>query len=227
MIKLIGRKIGMTRTYTEDGVMVPVTVIELGPCVVTQVKTDETDGYNAVQIGYDDIKARRSTMQMIGHDGKAGTGPKRVHSEFRTDEPESFELGQSIGCDAFENHAYVDVTGTSKGKGFQGPMKRHNFRGQQASHGVERKHRSAGSIGGHATNLGTGPKIKKGKRMAGQMGNVRHTTRSLQVVRVDAEKGILIVKGPVPGPNRGLVEVKTPTRLYRPKAKRQAEKMKG
>lgn len=228
MAMLFGRKLGMTRYFTEDGMNIPVTVLEVGPCVVTQVKTSETDGYEAVQVGFDDVKPRRSTMPMIGHDAKAGTAPKRVHGEFRTgDGDDAYEAGQSLNVEVFANHAFVDITGTSKGKGFQGPMKRHNFRGQLASHGVERKHRSAGSIGGHATNLGTGPKIKKGKRMAGQMGNKRHTTRSIEVVSIDAEKNLMIVKGAVPGPNRGIIQIQSPSRLYRPKARKQAEKMKG
>ncbi|MEQ8850719.1 MAG: 50S ribosomal protein L3 [Phycisphaerales bacterium] len=229
MALLLGRKLGMTRYFTEDEVNIPVTVIEVGPCVVTQLKTEETDGYAAVQVGYDDIKARRSTMPMIGHDAKAGTAPKRVHCEFRVDESEveSFELGQEMTVETFANHAFVDISGISKGKGFQGPMKRHNFRGQLASHGVERKHRSAGSIGGHATNLGTGPKIKKGKRMAGHMGAERSTARSLQIIKIDAERNLMLVKGPVPGPNRGIIEIRTPSRLYKPKARKQAEAMGG
>ena len=228
MAMLFGRKLGMTRYFTEDGNNIPVTVLEVGPCVVTQVKTTERDGYEAVQIGFDDVKPRRSTMPLIGHDGKAGTGPKRVHGEFRLKDGEDApELGQSLGIDQFAKHAFVDITGTSKGKGFQGVMKRHRFKGQLASHGVERKHRSAGSIGGHATNRGTGPKPKKGKKMAGQMGNERHTMRSLEVISIDPEKNLMIVKGAVPGPNRGIVQVRTPTRLYRPKARKQAEKMKG
>lgn len=226
-LTLLGKKIGMTRWFTEEGKNIPVTVIEVGPCVVTQVKTTETDGYDAVQIGYDDVKPRRSTIPLIAHDGKAGTSPKRVHREFRIDPEtdESFELGQVLTSEALTNHAYVDVTGTSKGKGFQGGMKRHNFRGQEASHGVERKHRSPGSIAGHATNAGTGPKVKKGKRMAGHMGHERQTVRSLDVIKVDTEKNLLIVKGPIPGPARGTIEIRTPSRLYKTKRSKQAEAM--
>ncbi len=219
---LLGRKIGMTRYYTEDGKSLPVTVIEAGPCVVTQVKTTERDGYAAVQIAFADVKPRRSTMPLIGHDAKAGASPKRFHREFRLDsdsEAEAFELGQTLNADVFEGVAYLDITGTSKGKGFQGPMKRHNFKGQLASHGVERKHRSAGSIGGHATDLGTGPKIKKGKRMAGQMGNEQVTARSIDVVSIDTDRNLLLVKGPVPGPNRGLLFVRSAKRLNRQKAR--------
>ncbi|MCA9282541.1 MAG: 50S ribosomal protein L3 [Phycisphaeraceae bacterium] len=226
-LKLLGTKLGMTRVFTDEGVSTPVTVIEVGPCVVTQIKTVAKDGYSAVQIGFDDVKPRRSTMPMIGHDGKAGTGPKRHHVEFRVDEKEAgeFELGQSLTVESFAKHAFVDVSGTSKGKGFQGTMKRHNFKGQPASHGVERKHRSPGSIGGHATNRGTGPKPKKGKRMAGHMGDERVTVRSLGVLRVDAERNLLLVKGSVPGANKSLVEIRTPTRLYKSKGDRQKEAM--
>ena len=218
---LLGRKIGMTRYYNADGVSLPVTVVEAGPCVVTQVKTTATDGYAAIQIAFDDVKARRSTMPIIGHDGKAGTAPKRNHRELRLESDEeaaAFELGQTITVEAFDGVKFVDVVGTSKGKGFQGPMKRHNFKGQIASHGVERKHRSAGSIGGHATNLGTGPKLKKGKRMAGEMGSERVTVRNLDVVAIDPERNLLLVKGPVPGPNRGVLFMRTSKRLNRRKA---------
>lgn len=220
---LLGRKLGMTRVYTDEGVSVPVTVVSVGPCVVTQVKTEDTDGYNAVQIGFEDVKARNSTMPVIGHDAKAQTGPKRAHLEFRVDDPSDYELGQELGVELFEKTAYIDVTGTSKGKGFQGVMKRHNFRGQGASHGTERKHRSPGSITGHGTNLGTGPKIMKGKRMAGHMGAERVTVRSLDVVKVAADKGVVMIKGPVPGANGGLLELRLPTRLRKGKKVRQSD----
>jgi large subunit ribosomal protein L3 len=219
---LLGKKIGMTRYYTEDGVNVPVTVIEAGPCVVTQVKTTETDGYAAVQVGFGDVKPRRSTMPVIGHDAKAGATPKRDHRELRLDSDDdagAYELGQTLDVSVFEGERYVDVIGMSKGKGFQGHMKRHNFRGQLASHGVERKHRSAGSIGGHATNLGTGPKLKKGKRMAGHMGDERVTMRSLDVISIDPGRNLLLVKGPVPGPKGSVVFIRTSKRLNRQKAK--------
>lgn len=224
-LTLMGKKVGMTRIFDDAGMSVPVTVIEVGPCVVTQLRTAETDGYTAVQIGYDDVKARRSTMPVIGHDAKAGTAPKRHHVEFRVSEDElgGFDLGQTLSSDLLEKMAYVDISGTSKGKGFAGGMKRHNFRGQEASHGVERKHRSPGSIGGHATNLGTGPKIKKGKRMAGHMGAERVSVRSVEVVRVEADKKLLMVKGPVPGPNGGTLEIREPARLRKTKAVRQKE----
>jgi len=219
---LIGRKIGMTRYFTEEGKNVPVTVIQAGPCVVTQVKTPERDGYAAVQIGYGDVKPRNSTMPIIGHDAKAGAAPMRLHREVRFDDAgdaEAFELGQRIDVSVLAEEKYVDVIGTSKGKGFQGGMKRHNFKGLEASHGVKRAHRSPGSINGHGTNLGKGPKIKKGKRMAGHMGDERVTVRSLDVVSVDPERNLILVKGPVPGPNQGYVLVRTATRLNRQKAR--------
>ena len=220
---LLGRKVGMTRYYTEDGRNVPVTVIEAGPCVVTQVKTTQTDGYAAVQLAFEDVRARRSTMPVIGHDAKAGAGPKRFHRELRLesdDDAAGFEPGQTLGVDVFADVKFVDVTGRSKGKGFQGQMKRHNFRGQGASHGVQRKHRSAGSIGGHATDLGTGPKLKRGKRMAGHMGDETVTVRSLDVISLDPERHLMLVKGPVPGPNRGFLMIRSAKRLYKTKARR-------
>lgn len=217
---LLGRKIGMTRYFMEDGKNVPVTVIQAGPCAVTQIKTSEADGYSAVQLAFEDIKPRRSTMPLIGHDAKAGQSPKRFHQEVRFEEDNgvsNFELGQTLDVSVFDGVKYVDVVGTSKGKGFQGPMKRHNFAGLEASHGVERKHRSAGSIASHATNRGTGPKVKKGKRMAGHMGDERVTARSLDVIAVNPEKNLILVKGPVPGPNEGYVYVREAIRLNRRK----------
>jgi len=219
-VTLLGTKLGMTRVYGEGHVSVPVTVIRVGPCVVTQIRTPDRDGYAGIQLAYDDVKARNSTMAMIGHDAKAGIGPKRVHREFRLDESDlgSYEVGQVLGVDALEGISYVDVIGTSKGKGFAGGMKRHGFKGQLATHGVERKHRSPGSIGGHANNAGKAGRIKKGKKMGGHLGHVRVTTRSLDIVRVDAEQGLLLVKGPVPGHNKALVMVRPAIRLYRSKA---------
>jgi large subunit ribosomal protein L3 len=224
-LMLLGKKIGMTRLYNEAEQSVPVTVIQCGPCIVTQVRTPERDGYAAVQIGFDDVKPRRSTQPMIGHDAKAGTTPKRHHAEFLAEESEleNYTPGQTLTVEDLRGLAFVDVAGTSKGKGFQGVMKRHNFSGLEASHGVERKHRSAGSIGGGGINLGTGPKLKKGKRMAGHMGDKRITVRSLDVVKIIPEENLLLVKGPVPGANTGLLEIRTPTRLYKSKARKQKE----
>ena len=214
---LIGTKVGMTRWFTEDGVNVPVTVIQAGPCVVTQVKTVESDGYDAVQIGFGEVKPRRSTMPLIGHDHRAGTGPLGTHREIRGES--GVELGDRLDVTNFEDVKFVDVCGTSKGKGFQGGMKRHNFRGLEASHGVKRRHRSPGSINGHATNLGTGPKIKKGKRMAGHMGHVSVTNRSLEIISIDAEQNLIMVKGSVPGPVGATVLVRQAVRLNKQKAR--------
>jgi large subunit ribosomal protein L3 len=193
---------------------------------VTQVKTSEADGYSAVQLAFEDIKPRRSTMAVIGHDAKAGVAPKRVHRELRLaddKQAEEFQAGQDLNVSAFEGIKYVDVIGTSKGKGFQGVMVRHNFKGMFASHGNERMHRHGGSIGGHATNRGLGPKPKKGKKMPGHMGDARVTLRNLDVVSIDPERNILLVKGPVPGPRQGLLFIREAVRLNRSKARKVAE----
>lgn len=221
---LIGRKIGMTRRYDAEGRNVPVTVIEAGPCVVTQLKTAEVDGYEAVQVGFEDVKARNSTMPVIGHDAKAGSGPKRTHREFRVsaDQLGSYEAGQSLNVEVFDGVAFVDVTGTSKGKGTAGTMKRWGFKGLCATHGTERKHRSPGSIGGRSSNRGTG-KPKKGAHMSGRLGNETVTVRSLPVLGVDKQRNLLLVKGPVPGSNQGLVVVREAVRLYKGKAAKAAQ----
>ncbi len=224
-LTLLGKKLGMTRIFGEGGASIPVTVIECGPCVVTQLRTAEKDGYSAVQIGWGEKKVRRATIPQIGHDAKAGTTPKRVHREFKVDAKKlgEFTVGQSITVEALGDQKYVDVTGRSKGKGFQGVMKRHNFKGMFASHGTERKHRSPGSIGGLCSNRGFGGGLKKGKRMAGHMGDARVTVRSLDVVRIDAAQNLILVKGPVPGANNGIVAVRVSTRLNRSKQKKLAE----
>ncbi len=220
---LIGKKVGMTRFFTEAGENVPVTIIEVGPCFVSQVKSKETDGYDAVQMAFEDVKIRNSTLPVIGHDLKAGIRqPKRFHREVRVNEDElaEFTPGDRLTVESLEGVAYVDVTGTSKGKGTAGTMKRWNFKGQPASHGTERKHRSPGSIGGRASNLGMG-KIKKGIRMGGRMGNERVTVRSLEVLGIDKDKNLLLVKGPVPGARQGMVVVREAVRLYKRKANAQ------
>jgi large subunit ribosomal protein L3 len=219
---LIGRKVGMTRLYEESGRQVPVTIIEAGPCFVSQIKTQATDGYDAIQIAFGDVKPRNSTMQLIGHDGKAGLSPKRVHREVRTtaEEASQFQVGQELTIDHLADVKFVDVIGRSKGKGFQGVMKRHGFKGQPASHGCERKHRSGGSQSGLATNRGYSGRPKKGKRMPGHMGDVQVTTRSLDIVGRDKEKNLLLVKGPVPGSNGGIVLVRESIRLYKSKAEK-------
>lgn len=233
---LIGRKVGMTRVYTtktiqdENGKDIevtydaPVTVVAAGPCFVSQLKTPDNDGYAAVQVGFEDIKPRRSTMPEIGHDHKAGLAPKRVHREFRVDAGElsNFTLGQELNVSVFEAVKYVDVIGTSKGKGFQGAMKRHRFKGMFASHGCERKHRSQGSISGYGNERGGTGGPKKGKPMPGHMGDVQVTVRSMDVVGIDKEKNLLLLKGSVPGGKNGLVLIRPATRLYKSKARKAA-----
>jgi large subunit ribosomal protein L3 len=214
---LLGKKVGMSRYFLEDGTNIPVTIVEAGPCVVTQVKSEETDGYNAVQVGFEDVRPSRSTMPIIGHDAKASTAPKRFHREVRVDDIDEVELGQTIDVTTFEDVKFVDVVGISKGKGFQGGMKRHHFKGLEASHGVKRAHRRVGSINGHATNLGTGPKPKKGKKMPGHMGNKQITCRSLPVINIQSDRNLLLVKGAIPGPNSGMVLIREAKRLNRKK----------
>jgi large subunit ribosomal protein L3 len=207
---LLGKKIGMTRVYTEAGVSVPVTVIQAGPCPVLQVKTEDgPDGYNAVQLAYGDVKPHRSTLPMIGHAGKAGTGPKGFVREIRLSEKPAANLGDIWTVELFEaaGTRHVDVVGTTKGKGYAGVMKRHHFGGQPSSHGTERKHRSSGGIGGNAPR-GLGRAIKKGKPMSGHLGHVRRTNRNQELVGVDKEHNLLLVKGSVPGPNGGYLLVR-------------------
>lgn len=203
MIGLIGRKVGMTRVFTEDGVSIPVTVIEIEANRVTQVKTLETDGYSAVQVTTGSKKASRVTKPEAGHFVKAGVEAGRGLWEFRT-EGEEFTLGQEITVDIFADVKKVDVTGTSKGKGFAGTVKRWNFRTQDATHGNSLSHRVPGSIGQNQTP----GRVFKGKKMAGHLGNERVTVQSLEVVRVDAERKLLLVKGAVPGATGGDLIVK-------------------
>lgn len=219
-LTLLGIKLGMTRYFNAEGVSVPVTAVQIGPCVVTQIRTVEKDGYSAVQIGFGAMKHRNATQPVAGHDAKAGTDPKRWHREFRctAEQAAKFTLGQELTVKDFEGTLFVDVTGTSKGKGFQGTMKRHHFKGMFASHGTERKHRSPGSIGSLCSNRGFGGGLKKGKKMAGHMGATRITQRSLDVVKILPEQNLMLVKGPVPGHVRGMVMVRTAIRLYKSKA---------
>jgi len=206
---LLGKKIGMTQVYDEQGMIQPVTVVQAGPCSVLQVKTVARDGYDAVQIGFEDVKPHRAAKPAIGHAAKAETGPKRFIREVRLEAgPADVEPGQTLGVAVFEGVGFVDVIGTSKGKGFAGVMKRHRFKGQPASHGTERKHRSPGSIAAHATNRGFGGDIKKGKRMAGHMGSARSTTRNHRLVRIDKENNLLLIKGPVPGASGGYLFIR-------------------
>lgn len=206
---LLGKKIGMTQVYDEAGVLHPVTVVQAGPCTVLQVKTVETDGYNAVQIGFEDVKIHRATKPALGHAAKAGVKPKKFVREVRVAEiPEGIQPGALVTVEAMEGVAFVDVIGTTKGKGYAGVMKRHHFGGMPDSHGTERKHRSPGSIGGHASERGRGPKPKKGKRMSGHMGFVKATTRNHKLVGVDKEHHLLLIQGSVPGPSGGYVVVR-------------------
>jgi large subunit ribosomal protein L3 len=205
---LLGTKLGMTRIYDDKGTVVPVTVVQGGQCHVTQVKTLESDGYYAVQIGYGEIRPKVSTFPLIGHCAKAGVGPLRHFREVRLKEPTTLAPGAPVGIDLFNDVKFVDVIGTSKGKGFAGVMKRHHFGGQCASHGTERKHRSPGSIASRATWRGQSGKPKKGVRMAGHMGMDQLTTTNHPLVKVDAENNVLLIKGALPGPNGGLLFVR-------------------
>ncbi|NEE00256.1 50S ribosomal protein L3 [Phytoactinopolyspora halotolerans] len=202
---LLGEKVGMTQVWDENQRVVPVTVVKAGPCVVTQVRTPEKDGYNAVQIAYGAPNPRKVTKPAQGHFEKAGVTPRRHLVEIRTSDASEYSPGQELTAETFSAGQQVDVTGTSKGKGTAGVMKRHGFGGLRASHGVQRKHRSPGAIGGCATP----GRVFKGQKMAGRMGGERVTAQNIEVHAVDAEKGLILLKGAVPGPNGGLVLVRT------------------
>jgi large subunit ribosomal protein L3 len=202
---ILGTKLGMTQVFDENNRVVPVTVVKAEPNVVTQVRTQENDGYSAVQLAFGAIDPRKVNKPVAGHFAKAGVTPRRHLVELRTVDASEYEVGQEITAEVFEAGAVVDITGTSKGKGTAGVMKRHNFRGLGSSHGTQRKHRSPGSIGGCATP----GRVFKGLRMAGRMGHVRVTTQNLKVHKIDVENGLLLIKGAVPGPKGGLVFVKT------------------
>jgi large subunit ribosomal protein L3 len=202
---LLGEKLGMTQVWDDNNRVVPVTVVKAGPCVVTQVRTPQTDGYEAVQIAYGATNPRKVTQPMKGHFDKAGVTPRRHTVELRTADASEYTLGQELTVELFEPGQVVDVVGTSKGKGFAGVVKRHGFAGLRASHGVQRKHRSPGSIGACATP----GRVFRGQRMAGRMGGVRVTAQNVSVHSVDADQGLLLLKGAVPGPTGGLVLVKT------------------
>lgn len=223
-VGLLGRKVGMTQVFDEGGRAVPVTVIETGPCVVTQVRTQERDGYEAVQLGFDDKPRRLATRPERGHvaeiggkrqrarqsagvepGAKAGCEPKRLFREFRTDgEQHGLEVGQELTVAQFEGVPFVDVIGTTKGRGFTGAMKRHNFSGQGAAHGTKKVHRKVGSIGSSADPS----RVFPGLKMAGQYGNVQRTVRYLKIYRIDAENGVMLVRGAIPGPNGGYVTIR-------------------
>jgi len=202
---ILGRKLGMTQVFDENNRVVPVTVVQAGPNVVTQIRSQETDGYVAVQLAFGAVDPRRVNKPETGHFAKAGVTPRRYTVELRTTDAGNYELGQEITAGVFETGTVVDVVGTTKGKGTAGVMKRHGFKGLGASHGTQRKHRSPGSIGGCATP----GRVFKGLRMAGRMGVARQTTQNLKIHRVDAERGLLLIKGAVPGPRGGLVVVKS------------------
>jgi large subunit ribosomal protein L3 len=200
---ILGRKLGMTQVFTEDGNVIPVTVIQAGPCVVLQKKTVETDGYEAIQLGFGDVKPNRATKAEIGHAKKAGTAPKRYVRELRGVNLDEYEVGQQLGADVFQVGEFVDVIGVSKGKGFAGPIKRHNQHRGPMSHG-SKYHRGVGSLGSIAPN-----RVFKGQTMAGRMGGERTTVQNLAVVRVDTERNLLLVKGSVPGPKNSFVTVRS------------------
>jgi len=202
---ILGTKLGMTQVFNEAGQMVPVTVVQAGPCVVTGVRTPDNDGYSAVQLGFGEINPRKVTKPVSGVYEKAGLTPRRYLAELRTDDASEYTLGQEVTAEVFASGQHVDVSGKSKGKGFAGVMKRHGFKGLSSSHGTQRKHRSPGSIGGCATP----GRVFKGLRMAGRMGAVKTTTLSLNVHKVDAERGLVLIKGAIPGPKGGLVLVRS------------------
>jgi large subunit ribosomal protein L3 len=201
---LLGKKLGMTQVWDENNRLIPVTVVEAGSNVVTQIKNAETDGYSAIQVAYGAIDPRKVTKPVTGHFEKAGVNPRRYIAEIRTADADTYAVGQELGVEVLEVGSKVDVVGTSKGKGFAGHMKRHGFHGVGASHGAHRNHRKPGSIGMSSTP----GRVFKGKKMAGRMGSDRVTTLNLTLHAVDLEKGLLLIKGAVPGPKGQLVFVR-------------------
>lgn len=198
---ILGEKLGMTQVWDENNRVVPVTVVKAGPCVVTQVRTPENDGYSGVQIAFGQIDPRKVTQPMLGHFAKAGVTPRRHLLELRFEDASDYALGQELGADTFEAGSNIDVTGVTKGKGFAGTMKRHGFHGVSASHGAHKNHRKPGSIGACATP----GRVFKGVRMSGRMGGITQTTQNLKVHAVDTEKGLILVKGAIPGPAGSVV----------------------
>jgi large subunit ribosomal protein L3 len=205
LVGLLGTKLGMTQVWDDASRLVPVTVVQAGPCVVTQLRDVETDGYSAVQIAFGAIDPRKVKQPLAGHFTKAGVTPRRHLTELRTADAAEYSLGQELTVEVFEAGQRVDVVGTTKGKGFAGVMKRHGFHGVGASHGAHRNHRKPGSIGGCATP----GRVFKGMRMAGRMGGVRQSTQNLTVHAVDAERGLLLIKGAAPGPRGAVVLVRS------------------
>jgi len=202
---LLGKKLGMTQLWDDENRVIPVTVVSAATNVVTQVRTPETDGYNAIQVGFGEIEGRKVTKPKAGQFAKAGTTPRRHLAEIRTADAANYTLGQELAVDTFAAGEEIDVTGTTKGKGFAGTMKRHGFSGVGASHGAHRNHRKPGSIGACATP----GRVFKGLRMAGHMGTETVTTQNITVHAVDTEKGLILLKGAVPGPKGGLVVLRT------------------
>ncbi|MEA1881365.1 MAG: 50S ribosomal protein L3 [Candidatus Marinimicrobia bacterium] len=200
---LIGKKIGMTQVFTDDGQTVPVTVVEAGPCVVTQVKTQPTDGYDAIQVGYGERKAKHSNKPLNGHFAKAGSDAKRYLAEFVPVLDYDYKAGQQFDASLFKEGEYVDVAGTTKGRGFSGVMKRHGFSGGPKTHGQREHPRSAGSIG----QASDPSRVFKGMKMAGQYGNKKMTVRNLEVVSVDVERNQILLKGAVPGAKNGIIYI--------------------
>lgn len=232
-VGLLGRKVGMTQVYSAEGKLLPVTVIQAGPCVVLQVRTKDRDGYEAVQLGFEDKPRRLASRSERGHVAdigskrakarsaagvsvlkKADCEPQRYVREFRTDgETVGHEVGQKLTVELFNEIKRVDVIGKIKGRGFAGVMKQHGFGGMCASHGVQRSHRAPGSVAAHSTNRGFSGKIKKGKRMSGRWGNSQATIRNLDVVQIDTENNVLLVRGAIPGANGGYVIIRQTNKL--------------
>ncbi len=200
---LLGRKKGMTQVFDADGLVVPVTIVKAGPCYVTQIKTQKVDGYNSVQIAFDDKKEKRTTKPEKGHFDKAKVTPKRIVKEFTFSDHEKLELGTEIKADRFEEGDIVRISGISKGKGFQGVVKRYNFAGGQTTHGQSDRRRAPGSIGQGSTPS----RVYKGMKMGGRMGNDRITLDKVEVIKVDAENGLLFLRGPVPGSKNSILEI--------------------
>jgi large subunit ribosomal protein L3 len=202
---ILGEKMGMTQIFDDDAQAIPVTVIKVGPCRIVQIKTAESDGYEAIQIAYRELPAKRAIKPVAGHFAKAGVPPHKHLVEIRVDDASAYSIGQEIGiADVLEEGARADVAGVSKGKGFQGVMKRHNFKGMGAGHGVHRVHRAPGSIGACATPA----RVFKGKKMPGRMGGERTTVLNLEVVQVDADRGLVMLRGAVPGSKGSVVLVR-------------------
>ena len=202
---LLGTKLGMTQVWDDNNLVVPVTVVEATTNIVTQIRRPETDGYNAIQVGFGEIEARKVNKPTAGHFAKAGSTPRRHLVEIRTADAASYEAGQELAVDTFTAGDVIDVTGTSKGKGYAGVMKLHGFHGVGASHGAHKNHRKPGSIGACATP----GRVFKGVRMAGRMGGVRYTAQGLTIQAVDPEQNLILVRGAIPGPQGGLVLIRT------------------